>query len=113
MASNLMLALLTEKLQVCCIEGTRVRESGLTVSTEVFAGEIVHFFHTDTKEGRKNLNMVEEGSKICDYLIFYAKDNANSEAVCFLELKGKHLDEAVKQILSTYQRVRELAREKL
>lgn len=113
MASSTMQVLLKEKLQVCCINGTRVRESGLVVSTEVLSGEIILFFHIDSKDGRRNLNMEEEGSKICDYVVFYTKDNIDSEIVCFLELKGKHLDEAVKQILSTYQRLQELSREKL
>ena len=113
MVSNTMQVFLKERLQACCIDGTRVRESGLTVSTEVLAGEIVLFFHIDSKDGRKNLNMTVEGSRICDYIVFYTKDSVDREIVCFLELKGKHLDEAVKQILSTYQRVQELSKEKI
>ncbi|HVB20634.1 MAG TPA: hypothetical protein VNG51_01635 [Ktedonobacteraceae bacterium] len=110
MASKPMLSLLNASLEACLIEGTRVRESGLIVSTEVVQGETILFFHIDCEEGRKNLNLVGVGSKICDYLVFYTKDEEDKEIVCFLELKGKDLDGAIKQVLHTYQKVLELSK---
>ncbi len=113
MASKPMLTLLINRLEVCLIEGTRVRESGLTVSTETLPGETILFFHTDCDEGRRNLNMVGVGLKVCDYLVFYTKDDENKETVCFLELKGKRLEDATKQVISTYNRVKSLSREEI
>lgn len=113
MASKPMLSLLNATLDACRIEGTRVRESGLTVSTEVVQGETILFFHIDCEDGRKNLNLVGIGAKICDYLVFYTKDGEDREIVCFLELKGKDQDGAIKQVLHTYQRVLELSKAKV
>lgn len=108
-----MLTLLKGMLQSCCQRGTSVNESGLTVSTERLPGEIILFFHTDCPEGRKSLSMVGEGVKVCDYLVLYLKDDQDREIVCFLELKGKKLEDAIKQVISMHQRVLALAREKI
>jgi len=60
--------------------------------------------------------MLDEGIKICDYLVSYTKDNEIKEVVCFMELKGKNISIAIKQILDTHERViaiskQEIARE--
>lgn len=112
-SSKPMLVLLNGTLQSCCQKGTSVNESGLTVSTERLPGETILFFHTDCPEGRKSLGMVEAGIQVCDYLVLYLKDGEGREIVCFLELKGKKLDDAINQVLSTHQRVVALAREKI
>ncbi|HZU03753.1 MAG TPA: hypothetical protein VFA10_29080 [Ktedonobacteraceae bacterium] len=57
--------------------------------------------------------MVGEGVKVCDYLVLYLKDDQDREIVCFLELKGKKLEDAIKQVISMHQRVLALAREKI
>ncbi|MGH2478801.1 MAG: hypothetical protein ACRDHW_03995 [Ktedonobacteraceae bacterium] len=113
MASTSMLALLNDKFAACLIKGTSVRESGLTVSTETFPGETILFFHTDCDEGRQNLNMISAGLKICDYLILYTKDSEPKEIVCFLELKGKKLEDAIRQVLSTRESLQALAIEEI
>lgn len=113
MASKPMLTFLEATLQNCYIPKTSVHEEGLTVSTEKLPGEIIFFFQTDCAEGRKTLNMVEQGQKICDYLIFYTKDSEKREIVCYLELKGGKLESAKKQILNTHNRVKALSDEKL
>ena len=41
------------------------------------------------------------------------KDSENKETVCFLELKGRKLDDAIKQVLSTHEHVKALAKEKI
>jgi hypothetical protein len=108
MISRPILAFIEEKLHKVCIEGTHVRESGLVVSTEKLPGETISFFKIDSTDGRKCLLMIEERIQICDYLVFYAKDNQNREVICFLELKGKKLDIAVQQVISTHQYFKEL-----
>ncbi|MEO8974056.1 MAG: hypothetical protein ABI406_20910 [Ktedonobacteraceae bacterium] len=113
MASKPMLTFLEATLQYCYVAKTSVHEEGLTVSTEKLAGETILFFNTDCDEGRKTLHMVEQGQKICDYLIFYTKDNEKREIVCYLELKGGKLENAKKQVLNTHKRVRVLSEDKL
>lgn len=111
MASESMFVLLTGRLDSCRIAGTSVRESGLVVSTECFSGETILFFHIDSPEGRQCLKLLGEGAKACDYLVFYAKSDDDKEVICFLELKGKKLEDAIKQVLSTYQQVVVLTKE--
>lgn len=113
MASTSMFALLAERLDSCQIDGTSVRESGLVVSTETLPGETILFFHIDSPEGRQHLGLLAEGAKACDYLVFYAKNNDDNEIVCFLELKGKKLEDAIKQVLSTHQCITVLAKEEI
>lgn len=113
MASESIFVLLTGRLGSCRIDGTSVRESGLVVSTETFSGETILFFHIDSLEGRRCLGMPDAGAKACDYLVFYAKNSDDKEIVCFLELKGKKLDDAIKQVLSTHQRILVLAKEEV
>src|SRR5205085_6238315 len=113
MASKPMFTLIEATLQTCRIEGTSVRESGLTVSTETQPGEMILFFHIDQDEGRKYLKMVGESLKICDYLVFYTKDDEDRELVCLLELKGRKLEDAVKQVLNTHRHIRALSNEKI
>jgi len=113
MASESLFVLLTGRLDSCRIAGTSVRESGLVVSTETFPGETILFFHIDSLEGRQCLSLLGEGAKACDYLVFYAKSDDGKEVACFLELKGKKLEDAIKQVLSTHQRVIVLAKEEI
>lgn len=103
MASKPMLVFFTALLQTCYLKGkTGIHESGITVSTRKLAGETLLIFHTDCEEGRKSLHMTTSGIKICDYFVFYTKDNDNAEVVCLLELKGSGLKDASKQVLETH-----------
>lgn len=113
MASKPVLSFLSTTLQACSIEGTRVRESGLIVSTEVLAGETILFFHIDCEDGRNSLGIVGKGAKICDYLVFYTKDDDNKEVICLLELKGKDLNSAIEQIIQTHRNIHMIAKEHL
>ncbi|MBA2286458.1 MAG: hypothetical protein H0W02_13340 [Ktedonobacteraceae bacterium] len=90
-----MSTMFSKVLQQCLEKGTSIHESGITVSTKVFAGEKIIFYHIDCKEGREGLNIKLEGNKICDYLIFFTKDKEDYEIICFLELKSKNLEMAI------------------
>ena len=105
-----MSTMFSNVLQQCLEPRTSAHKIGITVSTEVLAGEIIIFYHTDCKEGRKGLNAELEGNKICDYLILFTKDEVDYEIVCFLELKGKNLETAIQQIERTHQYVKDLSR---
>jgi hypothetical protein len=112
MVSKPLFVLLNATLQTCLINGaTRVRESGLTVSTEKLPGETILFFRTDSGEGRKNLCMLQDNLKVCDYLVYYAKAEHEKEIICFLELKGKNVEEAVRQVINTCQYVKALIKQ--
>jgi len=100
-----MLMLLQEELAACQEIGTSVKErrSGLKVSIKPLDDkEIILFFKTDHTSVRKCLRMPDNDNKSCDYLALYLKDKSSrKEAICFLELKGKHFDHAVGQIINT------------
>jgi len=99
-----LLSLVHEEFIDCKINKTSVTESGLTVNMERLRDEIVHFFHTDSPEARKVLNMPDRDQKSCDYFVLYTKANNNpKEIACFLELKGKNFEQAVKQVCNTYK----------
>ena len=103
MASDSMRTLLSVTLAGCFVRGTSVTESGLTVSTDRLSGEIILFFKTDSPEGRQSLGITGENLKACDCLVLYAKENDRAEIACFLELKGKKLEVAVKQVINTFR----------
>lgn len=108
MASHSMRALLSVTLAGCFVSGTSVTESGLTVSTDRLSGEIILFFKTDSPEGRLSLGITGENLKACDCLVLYAKENNRAEIACFLELKGKKLEVAVKQVINTFRHAKML-----
>ena len=98
--------LLKKHLLSCILEGTKIKESGITVSTDRKPGEVIFFFRLDSDEGRKALQMVND--RCCDCLVFYTKEGKKSEILCFLELKGAGLNHAVNQIISAYQPIKKL-----
>lgn len=109
MASHSMHALLSVTLAGCSVRGTKVTESGLTVSTDTLPGETILFFKTDSATGRQCLGIVEENLKACDYLVLYSKKDNRAEIICFLELKGSDLKHATDQIINTYNHPKILA----
>lgn len=114
MTSKPMLNFLRSKLGNCCKKGTTsAHESGLTVSIKPLSRETVLFFHIDSNEGRKSLNMMEEGLRACDYLVYFTEDGNPGEVICFLELKGSRLDDAIKQVLSTHKNFLSIWEEKM
>ncbi len=113
MAFESMHILLKTQLHGCQIKGTSVRESGLTVSTGILAGEIILFFQTDSNQGRRCLNMKGENVRCSDYLVFYANDKSVKEKVCFLELKGQRFQHAVDQVTNAYNHLTALSKDGL
>jgi hypothetical protein len=102
-----LLDLLHEKLIDCKIDKTSVTESGLTVNLERLRDEIIPFFHTDSPQARKILSMPDDNQKSCDYFVVYTKASNNAkEIACFLELKGKNFEQAVKQVCNTYKHIK-------
>ena len=111
-----MLALLETQLpHNCHIHKTRIHENGVTVSIKKKQGETIRFFLTDNSLARACFAMTEQGIKCCDYLLLYTNEGniKKSEVLCFIELKGKDLDKAVKQIIDTHKYVTAFSRQHL
>jgi hypothetical protein len=109
-----MLALLETRLpRECHIHKTSIHENGVTVSVKKEQGEIIRFFLADHQQARACFAMHEEGIKCCDYLLIYTSENNQNqrEILCFIELKGKDLRKAGKQICDTHQYITEFARQ--
>jgi hypothetical protein len=93
-------------LSCCLLPGkTSLKENGVEVSLQQTSGETVLFFHIDEKSNpncqfRKLLGLDREGMKICDLIVFYAKDN--EKIICFVELKGGDIKTAKEQVINTY-----------
>ncbi len=103
MPSKPLHAFLETNLQSCRKHGTSTnREGGIRVSTETLEGETIIFFHTDSDEGRQCLRITSQGKKVCDYLIYYSKEDKQTEIAWLLELKGTNLEDAKKQVTETY-----------
>jgi len=83
--------LLTE----CFLPGqTHYKESGVKIGLQPESGETVLFFSIDNQSNpnckfRQLLGINEENQRICDLIVFYAKDN--QRVICFVELKGSDL----------------------
>jgi hypothetical protein len=109
--------LLEQELAICKEAGTSVKEqkSGFRISIKPLDDkEIVLFFKTDHTFARKCLHMPDGDKKSCDYLACYLKDkNSRKESICFLELKGKHFDHAVEQIINTSKYIRAFLKHQL
>lgn len=86
----------------CLIHKTSHTEKGKTVSVKRGSDETVLFFLTDNKSNKDCMfyqNFIKQG-QICDLVIYYA--NNNKKSVCFVELKGTDIKDAVSQISNTY-----------
>lgn len=101
--------LLEAELQECLCKGTHVKDAGFTVSIKPLKNEKICFFLTDSKSARAYMQMDDQETKSCDYLVIYTKqDQSKKELLCFLELKGKDISHAVKQICNTYRHILKL-----
>lgn len=93
-------------LSCCLLPGkTSYKEDGVEVSLQPASGETVLFFHIDEKSNpnckfRQLLGLDREGMKICDLIVFYAKES--ERIICFVELKGKDINTAKEQVINTY-----------
>ncbi len=114
MASKSMQKLLNALLYECIENGTSAHDSGFTVSMDKKQrDEEIFFYSIDNRNARAKLGMLDEGIKICDYLISYTKHSEIKEVICFMELKGKNIGTAIKQILDTYERVVAIAKQEI
>ena len=107
---------LNAHLKNCCTQKTSAQESGIQVRTEPLLGEKILFFHTDCDEGRTCLKMKLTGAssnKICDYLIYYTKDDQERETVCFLELRSTDLASATEPIKDVHKQTNMLIRDEI
>jgi hypothetical protein len=88
-------------LLVNLITETHLSQCGVKVSMMQEAGEKVLFFDMmDPNVARDSLNIKRAG-KICDGLVFYCR--GNEKTCCFVELKGSKLETAIKQVINTYE----------
>jgi hypothetical protein len=93
-------------LSCCLLPGkTSHKEDGVEVSLQPASGETVLFFHIDEQSNpnckfRQLLGLNQEGMKICDLIVFYAKEN--ERIICFVELKGGDIKTAKEQVINTY-----------
>jgi hypothetical protein len=97
---------LQEAFTPCLQKNTHATESGLTVSVAKKKNEIILFVQADNDHARRYLEMPQGNKKSCDRLILYALDYSKDELLCFLELKGNKLDDAVDQIINTHKHMR-------
>lgn len=84
------------------------RDTGVSITLDRQKCETILLFNIDDESNpkcqfRKLVGIKkEEGGKICDLMIFYAKDN--KKILCFVELKGSgKLGDASEQVISTCQ----------
>jgi hypothetical protein len=116
--------MLLEKLlfSSCLLSGmTRFQENKTCVEIAPLPGETILFFCIDNNSKghsncpncglRQKLWGKEEGQRICDLLVFYAKDDkkeGNKRVLCFVELKDNKsdLNDAVEQVINTYDAIK-------
>lgn len=84
---------------------TSHKEDGVEVRLQPQSGETVLFFHIDDQSNpncklKKLLGLDQKGEKMCDLIVFYAKDS--TRVICFVELKGKNIADAKEQVTNTY-----------
>lgn len=97
----------------CFVPGQyRLADGAASVSITPLAGEAILFFDIDDVTNprctlRKELWGDRQGEKICDGLVFYAKNDRR--VLCFLELKENKSDfhTAVKQVTNTYDALKQ------
>ena len=95
-------------LSPCLLPGqTYFKESKASVKVEPQAGETILFFNIDDQSNpgcnlRQFLWGTETGQKICDLIVFYAKES--ERIICFVELKDNisDLGHGTKQVINTY-----------
>jgi hypothetical protein len=103
-------------LSSCLLPGqTDFKESKASVEVEPLAGETILFFNIDDKSNpgcklRQFLWGTEKGQKMCDLIVFYAKDS--ERVICFVELKHNigHLGHATEQVINTYNTFKDICK---
>jgi hypothetical protein len=100
--------MLLDILSPCLISKTTFNDSGITVNVRRKEGESVRFFVIDEKSN-PNSNLRETLSiqgRICDLIVYYVKEEDPSAAFCFVELKGKRIDDALEQVVETFETIK-------
>jgi hypothetical protein len=97
--------MLLDILWPCLISRTTFTDNGITVNVRPQKGELVKFFVVDEKSNpgstlREALGMQ---GRICDLVVHYIKESNPEKVFCFVELKGKRIDDALEQILDTFE----------
>ena len=107
---------ITALLQSACISESKIIENHIGISVEyikiekptknllLFRSDGCHEFHDVFLPCLRN----EPSPKCCDGLALYI-NTENTQCpltICFVELKGKNVDDAVEQILDTYEPIR-------
>ena len=95
-------------LSDCLLPGeTEFNESNASVKVERLPGETILFFNIDDKSNpgcklRQFLWGMKKGQKMCDLIVFYAKDS--ERVICFVELKDNigDLGHGTQQVINTY-----------
>jgi hypothetical protein len=95
-------------LSSCLLPGqTAFKESKASVKVQPLAGETILFFNIDDKSNpgcklRQFLWGTEKGQKMCDLMVFYAKES--ERVICFVELKDNmgDLGHGTEQVINTY-----------
>ncbi len=95
-------------LSSCLLPGlTYFKESKASVKVEPLAGETILFFNIDDQSNpgcklRQFLWGTEKGQRMCDLMVFYAKDS--ERVICFVELKDNmgDLGHGTEQVINTY-----------
>ncbi|WP_445635467.1 Type I restriction enzyme R protein N-terminal domain-containing protein [Nostoc sp. DSM 114161] len=94
-------------LSSCLLPGkTSYTENGIEINIKPSSGETILFFCIDNQSNpncnlRQLLGLDREGMKICDLIVFYAKENIR--IICFVELKGRDIKTATEQVITTYR----------
>lgn len=93
-------------LLTCLSAGSSFTETGVQVSIRPEPGETILFFSIDDQSNsncqfRKNLKIK---GPLCDLIILYSRHDKTT--LCLVELKGKNLKHAVKQLSNTFHALR-------
>ena len=90
---------------------TSFKQNQASINIQRQPGETILFFLIDPEDNpncrlRQLLKLDGEKQKICDLLVFYAKDS--ERIICFVELKGKDLSGATEQVIQTHEKFKKL-----
>ncbi|MBE8990564.1 hypothetical protein [Nostoc sp. LEGE 12450] len=102
-------------LSSCFLPGkTSYTENGVEINIKPSSGETILFFLIDNQSNpncklRQLLGLEQEGMKICDLIVFYAKEN--KRIICFVELKGSDIKTATKQVIITHTYFKKLLKQ--
>ncbi len=66
-----------------------------------YSNELALFFQIDEPEVRRSLNLLGEGQRCCDGLVFYTRGESDSNVICLVEMKSDNIAEAADQIGET------------